>query len=124
MDTENTTSNIPRFDLVDQQRNHLAGGGDQGSLTSGSSRLWEKGDYLALREVTLSYTLNDELLNNYFNTIRLYITGSNLKYFTKFTGSSPEPALSDNPNEGQYIGRDIGRFPLPKTFTLGLSLTF
>lgn len=42
---ENTTSNIPRFDLVDQQRNHLAGGGDQGSLTSGSSRLWEKGDY-------------------------------------------------------------------------------
>jgi TonB-linked SusC/RagA family outer membrane protein len=112
---ENPDSNIPIFTLVDRQNNHLAGGWDQGSITSGSSRMIEKGDYLALREVTLSYTLDGEVANNLFQSLRIYVTGSNLKYFNNFSGSSPEEI---------YSGIDMGRFPVPRTYTLGLNVTF
>jgi TonB-linked SusC/RagA family outer membrane protein len=112
---ENPTSNIPIFTLVDRQKNHLAGGGDQGSMTSSSSRMWEKGDFLALREVTLSYTLPGSSVNNLFKDLRFYITGANLAYLNGFSGSSPEESGD---------GIDYGRFPLPRTYTLGLSVTF
>jgi len=112
---ENPTSDIPIFTLVDRQRNHLAQGGDQGSMDMSSSRMWEKGDFLALREITLSYDLNGSKVNNIFKDLRLYVTGSNLAYFNGFSGSSPEES-SD--------GIDYGRFPLPRTYTLGLSVTF
>lgn len=111
---ENPTSNIPRYDLVDPQNNHKAAGSDQGDMTNGSSRNIEKGDYLALREVTLSYTLNKHLFNGFLKNARLYLTGSNLHYFTKYSGSIPE----------ENVGSDTGRYPLPKTFTLGVNLTF
>lgn len=112
---ENPTSNVPIFTLVDRQKNHLAGGGDQGSMTSSSSRMWEKGDFLALREVTLSYTLPGSKVNNLFNDLRVYFTGANLAYLNHFSGSLPEESGD---------GIDYGRFPLPRTYTLGLSVTF
>ncbi|TNF39473.1 MAG: SusC/RagA family TonB-linked outer membrane protein, partial [Bacteroidetes bacterium] len=112
---DNPTSDIPIFTLVDRQKNHLAGGGDQGSMTSSSSRMWEKGDFLALREVTLSYTLPGSKVNNLFNDLRVYFTGANLGYFNGFSGSLPEESGD---------GIDYGRFPLPRTYTLGLSVTF
>jgi TonB-linked SusC/RagA family outer membrane protein len=111
----NPTSNVPIFTLVDRQRNHLAAGGDQGSMDNSSSRMWEKGDYFALREVTLSYNLDGKIAKNIFQNIRLYATGSNLAYFNNFSGSSPEESTS---------GLDTGRFPVPRTMTLGINVTF
>ena len=112
---ENPTSNVPIFTLVDRQRNHLAAGGDQGSMDNSCSRMWEKGDYLALREVTLSYDIDGKIANNIFKGVRLYISGANLAYFNGFSGSSPEESDS---------GIDSGRFPLPRTYTFGLNVTF
>ena len=120
---ENPTSNIPIFTLVDRQRNHLAAGGDQGSIDKSSSRMWEKGDYFALREVSLSYTLDGKIANDIFDNMRLYVTGTNLAYLNNFSGSSPEEALHD-PNRGSYRGQDRGRFPLPRTLTFGVNVTF
>ncbi|WP_430809655.1 MULTISPECIES: SusC/RagA family TonB-linked outer membrane protein [unclassified Carboxylicivirga] len=120
---ENPTSDIPIFTLVDRQRNHMAGGGDQGSITDGSSRMVEKGDYMALREVTLSYNLDGKIANDAFQNIRIYLTGTNLAYWNGFSGSSPEEATNKS-WEGMYTGIDIGRFPLPRTFTLGVNVTF
>ncbi|MGD9931270.1 MAG: SusC/RagA family TonB-linked outer membrane protein [Mangrovibacterium sp.] len=112
---ENPTSEIPIFTLVDRQRNHLAAGGDQGSMDHSSSRMWEKGDYLALREVTLSYDLSGKMVKDLFQNMRLYVTGSNLAYFNGFSGSSPEESGD---------GIDMGRFPLPRTVTFGVNVTF
>ncbi len=112
---ENPTSNIPAFGLVDQQRNHRAAGYDQGSMHDSSSRMWEKGDYLALREVTLSYNLNPSFVGNYVKNARLYVTGSNLAYFNGFSGSLPEESGN---------GIDYGRFPLPTSITFGINVTF
>ncbi|MCW0483898.1 SusC/RagA family TonB-linked outer membrane protein [Gaoshiqia sediminis] len=112
---ENPTSDVPIFTLVDRQRNHLAAGGDQGSMDHSSSRMWEKGDYLALREVTLSYDLSGKVVKDLFQNMRLYVTGSNLAYFNDFSGSSPEESGD---------GIDMGRFPLPRTVTFGVNVTF
>ena len=111
---ENPNSDIPRFDLVDRQKNHLAAGWDQGDVTNGSSRYIEKGNYFALREITLSYNLNGkQLFNNHVKNIRLYFTAANLAYFTKYTGALPEAG-----------GNDTGSYPLPTSYTMGLNITF
>ncbi len=117
--SQNPNSDIPRFDLVDRQKNHLAAGADTGDMISGSSLYWEKGDYFALREVTLNYTLSGifikSLTKNIIKDVRLYVTGGNLAYLTAFKGSSPEESGD---------GKDLGRFPTPRTFTFGLNITF
>ncbi|MGM0620059.1 MAG: SusC/RagA family TonB-linked outer membrane protein [Bacteroidota bacterium] len=112
---DNHDSDIPIFTLVDRQNNHLAAGYDQGSMDHSSSRMWEKGDYFALREVTLSYNLDGSNVGNFFKNTRIYLTGSNLAYFNSFSGSSPEESSN---------GIDMGRFPLPRTLTLGVNVNF
>lgn len=115
---ENPDSNLPRYVFTDPQKNFIAAGSDQGDMVNGSSMMWEKGDYLALREITLGYSLNGSYLNNAVKNIRIYITGSNLHYFTKYSGTNPEfKGIS-------FAGQDTGSFPLPKTYTLGMNMTF
>ncbi|WP_212923675.1 SusC/RagA family TonB-linked outer membrane protein [Capnocytophaga cynodegmi] len=106
---ENPTATIPRFDFTDPRGNHKAVGGQATS----SSRYWEKGDYLAIREVTLGYNLSGNAIGNYFKDVRFFLTGANLAYFTKYTGYLPEKG-----------GWDSGRFPLARTFTFGVNATF
>jgi TonB-linked SusC/RagA family outer membrane protein len=112
---DNSDADIPIFTLVDRQRNHLAAGFDQGSMDHSSSRMWEKGDYLALREVTLSYNLDGKIVNDVVKNMRIYLSGANLAYFNGFSGSSPEESGD---------GIDYGRFPLPRTITLGVNVNF
>lgn len=107
---ENPTSTIPRYDFTDPRGNHKAQGE---GLSTSSSRYWEKGDYLALREITLSYNLSGSRVNDRFKEIRFFLTGANLAYFTKFTGYMPEIG-----------GWNDGRFPVAKTYTLGVNVTF
>ncbi|HMI05871.1 MAG TPA: hypothetical protein VK541_25515, partial [Pedobacter sp.] len=81
---------------------------------SRNSIYYEKGDFLALREVSLGYTLPSKLLKKIkMSSIRFNLTGSNLYYFTAYKGQSPE--------EG---GVDNGRYPIPRTFTLGTNISF
>ena len=98
---EHRDTNVPRMTFVDPQKN----------FSRGSNSMWEKGDYLALREVTLSYNLPKGTVKS-INGLRLYLTGSNLAYFTKYSGDTPE--------KGGFQG---GRFPTPITYTIGLNIT-
>lgn len=78
-----------------------------------SSESIEKGDFLAIREVTIAYTLPAYILNKvHFSSARINVTGNNLHYFTNYKGINPE--------EG---GQDNGRYPIPRNITVGLSLT-
>ncbi|MDO5608563.1 MAG: SusC/RagA family TonB-linked outer membrane protein [Capnocytophaga sp.] len=120
----NPNTDVARFDLVDRQKNHLAGGSDQGSLHGSSAKYWEKGDYLALREITLSCDVQGTLINDIFKNVRVYATGTNLAYFTKYGGSTPEEASANSPELGVVTGSEQGRYPLPRTITLGVNLTF
>lgn len=101
----NTETDLPRFIFVDAQRNIYRG--------TASSRFWEKGDYLALREVTFSYNVPTKYFNDVVQKLNVYVTGSNLHYFKSYSGDSPEKG-----------GFQAGEFPMPRTVTLGLNLIF
>lgn len=98
-------TDVPQYVWLDPKAN----------TSRGSSAYWTKGDYLALREVTLSYTLPARLLQKLkINSLRINLTGNNLHYFTKYKEGV-------NAEEG---GVDIGRYPLSKNYILGINLSF
>ena len=115
----NTDTDWPRFVFVNGTKNVWRGDeGDQYTsssslLNAGNARCWEKGDYLALREITLSYNLPAEYLKDVIKRMSIYVTGTNLHYFKSMSGDTPEIG-----------GLQFGAFPVPKTFTIGLNVTF
>ncbi len=97
-------TDIPRFYWADQQA--------QANYSRLNSEFFERGDFLALREVTLSYFLTDKLLQKLrLNGLRLNLTGNNLHYFTGYRGLNPE--------EG---GTDYGRYPIPRNIIFGVNI--
>jgi TonB-linked SusC/RagA family outer membrane protein len=115
----NTDTDWPRFVFVNGAKNVWRGSesNDPNASNSlqnaGNSQFWEKGDYLALRELSLSYNVPTKHFNNVIQDLKFYVTGSNLYYFKNYSGDTPEVG-----------GVQYGNFPLPKTFTVGLNVTF
>ena len=93
-------------------------GSDITSVDNRSSRFYEKGDYLALRELTLSWKLPAKWISKiHITDASLYVTGQNLFYITGYSGTSPEAPLV-------YPGVDTGRYPTPRTVLVGASVSF
>ena len=109
----NPNGTLPRFYWANQGRNYAT----DASGNNPFKQFWERGDYLALRELTLSYELGEDILRGYLSgkirSVRLYVTGSNLAYFTKYDGNFPEVGGIDN-----------GKYPLPRRLTLGATVNF
>lgn len=84
-------------------------------------RFIEDGSFISLRNVQLSYTIPASISKKiYLNNLRVYVSGSNLKYWTKYTGYTPE--ITDNsPFEA---GIDRGLYPISRVFTFGLNASF
>jgi TonB-linked SusC/RagA family outer membrane protein len=79
----------------------------------------EKADFLCLRTVSLGYTLPQLWAQKAkLQGARLTVSGNNLHYFTNYSGSSPEGGGID-------LGADAGgRYPISRTYTLSLNVTF
>lgn len=117
----NTTADLPKFYYADQlAKKNITRSNNAGvAVNSNNSRFYEKGDYLALRELTLTYKLPKAFLTKIkMQNASIYATGQNLFYFTSYSGTSPEPGLSGT------LGVDTGRYPLPKSVIGGLNVTF
>ncbi|MEJ7780386.1 MAG: TonB-dependent receptor, partial [Daejeonella sp.] len=96
-------TNTPRYLWQNQQGN-----------IARSSVYYQLGDYLALREVTLSYAIPLALLQKVkLSNFRLNLTGNNLHYFTKYKGLNPETG-----------GNDAASYPVSRNFTFGANITF
>ncbi|RIH65517.1 SusC/RagA family TonB-linked outer membrane protein [Mariniphaga sediminis] len=109
-------TDIPRYYWADQaaQANYWRGDPRNINNGAGSSQNYEKGDYWAIRELTLSYQVPYRFYKDIgLQNLRLNVTGNNLKYFTDYTGFSPE--------EG---GIDHGRYPLPRVIQFGVKASF
>jgi TonB-linked SusC/RagA family outer membrane protein len=110
----NTDTDWPRMVFVNDAKNVWRGNESVGSLQNfGNEQFWEKGDYLAIREVTLSYSVPTRFFGNTIQRLDVYLTGSNLHYFKSMSGDTPEIG-----------GVQYGAFPLPRTVTFGGNLTF
>lgn len=119
---ENTNTDLPKsyYDDSTNKKNIYRDtkGSDITSVNDRSSRFYEKGDYLALRELTLNWKLPVNWISKVGMTnASVYITGQNLFYITGYSGSSPEAPLT-------YPGVDAGRYPTPRTVLVGASVSF
>jgi hypothetical protein len=54
--------------------------------------------------------------------LRFFVTGTNLFTKTDYLGFNPE--VSASPNSSLTPGEDYGAYPLTKSFTMGLNLSF
>ncbi|MEN8125180.1 MAG: SusC/RagA family TonB-linked outer membrane protein [Bacteroidota bacterium] len=92
-----------------------------------SERFLEKGDFIRLQNASLGYTF-DTNEEGFLDSFRVYLTGQNLFLITDYSGLDPE--LSTNPAQGDLLnglptaGIDYTSYPRPRTFTLGLNITF
>ncbi|MFT4156281.1 SusC/RagA family TonB-linked outer membrane protein [Parafilimonas sp.] len=126
----NTNTDIPKVYYADQvsaplgKKNYTRSNNANAALNSNNSRFYEKGDYLACREISLSYTLPKSFfkVNALENlSAKLFVSANNLFYITKFSGPSPEPPVNTS---GVITGIYSGTYPTPKTFVFGLNVNF
>ena len=104
-------------------------------LTSGSNVNWqeisdiyiEDADFLKIQNITLGYDFKKLFPGMPFGQARLYVAAQNLYTFTKYSGMDPE--IGYNPNESGenhswVSGIDLGFFPSPRTYMVGVNLKF
>ncbi len=109
-----------RFSFADfdyGQRNYirLATLGNHNSYASDVSAMISKGDFLAFREISLSYEFPSQLLGRIHATgFNVFFSVYNLGYITKYKGFNPET----------YSGYDDGGYPRPRQYSLGGTLRF
>ena len=79
----------------------------------------ENVSFLRLKQLTLGYNVGERVLNKLkISSARLFITGENLFLLTNYSGLDPELV---NPTQGRD---NLGSYPLPRKFTVGLSVNF
>lgn len=99
-----TSNTMPRAVFNDPNKN-----------TRVSNRYIEDGSYLRVKNVTLGYTLPKSERKSVVNSLRLYLSAQNLFTFTKYTGFDPEVGAN---------GIDLNVYPVTKTISAGVQLTF
>ncbi|TWI83126.1 iron complex outermembrane receptor protein [Lacibacter cauensis] len=88
-----------------------------------STRFLEKGDFIRISNVNLSYAFN--LKNSkVVKSLSVYASGQNLALFTKYTGIDPEVNVDKNINGVPSRGFDYTNYPRPRVVTFGLNLGF
>ena len=86
------------------------------SATALSDRWLERGDYLRIKDVTLSYSLPKVALDKiHVKGLRLFVSGLNLYCFNDVNFWDPEMGVS---------GTGAGIYPLTKSFVGGVELSF
>lgn len=85
--------------------------------TNFSSKLIHDASFLRLRDVTLYYTLPQNLASKtrFISKARIYVQGSNLLIWTKWRGMDPEAGP---------VNINLSEFPNPRAFTAGLDISF
>lgn len=87
--------------------------------TSASSRYLEKGNYLRMSNVTLSYSIGS--LGKSIRNANVFITGQNLFVLTDFSGFDPEVNVSKPMNGVPSFGMEYTPYPSARTFSIGIN---
>ena len=98
------------------------------ALTTGqnnavSTRWVEDGSFIRINNLTLGYTLPKVLTQKCaMQNARVYMSIQNLATFTSYSGFNPE--TSHKEDSSLAPGTDYGMYPLNRTFTVGVNVTF
>lgn len=91
---------------------------------NGTTSTWhvEDGSYLRIKNISLGYTFPMNLVNKVcLQAARVYCSIQNPFTFTHYEGYNPEVS---NRNSVTTNGEDYGVYPLARTISLGVNLTF
>jgi TonB-linked SusC/RagA family outer membrane protein len=89
-----------------------------------SSRYIEDGSYVRLQEITLGYRLPSRIAATArLADARLYVSGRNLKTWTKYLGYDPD-VNSAGSSANTTLATDFYAYPRARTFSIGLSGTW
>jgi TonB-dependent starch-binding outer membrane protein SusC len=86
-----------------------------------STQFLQDGSYVRLKNVSLSYEINQKWLK--LATAKIFVSAQNLATITRYKGFDPE-ATSTIANSDTDAGIDLGAYPSPKTITVGLQVKF
>ncbi len=91
-----------------------------------STRYLENGSFLRLNNATLAYTINPKKagFGDLINSIRFSLTGQNLFVITDYSGFDPEVNTGNDIDGIQTFGIDRFTYPTPRTFQIGLNVSF
>ncbi|RYG21889.1 MAG: TonB-dependent receptor [Chitinophagaceae bacterium] len=86
-----------------------------------STYFLEDGDYFRLRNVQIGYTIPKTILTKVgIQRLRFYVSGQNIKTWSKVSGYTPEVPVGNV----LEAGADNGVYPIPAIYSFGLNLTF
>lgn len=108
---EGTSNSVPRLSVSNIHNNYR------------SSDLWvEDGSYLALKNVSLGYSISNLHINDVkLPDARVYVSCYNAFYITNYSGFTPELGYTDG---NRQRGVDVAQYPSTRVFTVGASINF
>jgi hypothetical protein len=87
-----------------------------------SNRFIEDGSFIRLKTVSIGYTLPSSLIDRFkLSSARIYLIGQNLLTLTDYTGFDPEITSGNNTTQQ---GTDTGVYPVARTISAGVTLSF
>lgn len=113
--TEGTSNRIPRVTY---------GTDANGNYTKFSDLYVQDSDFFRIKNATIGCDLTKLTTKlNFFTKFRLYVAGNNIYTFTKYKGMDPEIGFG-NVNQSWAKGIDVGYYPQPRTYMMGLNVNF
>jgi len=110
---EGTSNKIPRVNMATHINDNYV-----------SDRYVEDGDYWRCSNITVGYDFNRLWKKSPLQQARLYVSAQNLFTVTGYSGFDPEVGFSGNNDYQWGKGVDLGTYPSPVSFLVGVSLKY
>ncbi len=103
---------------------YAIGNGPENPFNPGSvsTRFLEKGDFIRLANMNLSYAF--DIKGKAIKTLTAFASGQNLALFSKYSGIDPEVNVDKSINGIPSRGFDYTQYPRPTVITLGINVGF
>lgn len=108
---QNNSNSVTKLSILDYNRN-----------MRGSDAWVKKGDYFKISTIQIGYNVGDQILSSLkVEGLRISLSVQNLLTISSYNEyGDPEIGQGDV----KFTGLDTGRYPMPRTYTLGLNLQF
>jgi TonB-linked SusC/RagA family outer membrane protein len=83
-----------------------------------SNRYVYDASHVWLKNVSIGYTLPN--MKSFLSNARVYVNAANLFLITKYPGNNPDAGV----RSGNNLNNDDESYPVPRTFSAGINLTF
>lgn len=110
---EGSSNTVPRVTLTSDAN---------GNYTRFSDLYIKDASFFRIRSVNIGFDIA-QVADIPFSKLRLYLSANNLYTFTKYPGMDPEVGIG-NVNQNWARGVDVGAYPQPRIYMIGLNMNF